>query len=186
MDMGSVNVDWYNPGKTSYDTEGLIYKNSTKTLRHFGERIKALGMKQYLVSWNVSFTRQTNAFMDMGIINSPAYLCFCLTDGIMLAGHPGTPEGLDAHTVFLPKDKKIIWTVVNFNGDLLLLTEKIIKEGGHISIGLGDYPYAEYGSPTNAALIERVVKQARDLGREVATVEETKDMLGMEDHAIAA
>ena len=99
MDVGSVNVDWWNPEEVKFDTTDLIYKNSTGTLMHFAERIRHHGLKQYLVSWNVSSTRQIEAFMQMGVVPEPAYVCFCLTDGIMLAGHPGTPEGLDAHTV---------------------------------------------------------------------------------------
>lgn len=183
MDVGSVNVDWWDPANNVYKTTDLIYKNSTETLMYFAERIKAHGLKQYLVSWNVSFTRQIEAFMKMGVIPEPAYVCFCLTDGIMLSGHPGTPEGLDAHTTFLPKDKRVVWTVVNYKGDLFLLTEKIIHAGGHVSIGLGDYPYREYdvdGRPAaNADIIAKVAAQARALGREPATVAETREILEM-------
>ena len=186
MDVGSVNVDWWDPEARRFTTTDLVYKNSTETLMHFADRIKHHGLKQYLVSWNVSFTRQIDAFMQMGVIPEPAYVCFCLTDGIMLAGHPGTPEGLDAHIAFLPKDRRIVWTVVNYKGNLLLLTEKIIKAGGHISIGLGDYPYTEFGQPTSAEIIAKVVAQARALGREPASVEETRKILEMEPVRVAA
>lgn len=186
MDCGSVNVDWWNPQAGRYDTTDLVYKNSTATLMHFADRIKHHGLKQYLVSWNVSFTRQIEAFMTMGVIPEPAYICFCLTDGIMLAGHPGTPEGLDAHITFLPKDRRVVWTVVNYKGNLFALTEKIIRAGGHISIGLGDYPYAEFGQPTNADIIARVAEQARALGREPASVEDTRAMLAIPQARIAA
>ena len=186
MDVGSVNVDWWNPKEVKFDTTELVYKNSTGTLMHFADRIKHHGLTQYLVSWNVSSTRQIEAFMKMGVVPEPAYVCFCLTDGIMLAGHPGTPQGLDAHTAFLPKDRKFVWTVVNYKGNLLLLTEKIIREGGHISIGLGDYPFSEYGQPTNAEIIAKVVAQARALGREPATVEETREILAMGKVRVAA
>jgi len=186
MDVGSVNVDWWNPDAARFETTDLVYKNSTETLMYFAERIKHYGLKQYLVSWNVSSDRQIDAFMKMGVVPEPAFVCFCLTDGIMLAGHPGTPAGLDAHTAFLPKDREIIWTGVNYKGNLLLLTEKIIKEGGHISIGLGDYPYTEFGTPTNAEIIAKVVEQARALGREPTTVEETRALLGMGEVRVAA
>ncbi|MFT5509768.1 MAG: 3-keto-5-aminohexanoate cleavage enzyme [Hyphomicrobiaceae bacterium] len=190
MDVGSVNVDWWNPGETKFDTTDLIYKNSTETLLHFAERIKHHNLKHYLVSWNVSFTRQIEAFLKMGVIPEPAHILIVLTDGIMLAGHPGTPEGLDAQTTFMPKEHRASWTVSNYKGDLLLLTEKIIKDGGHISIGLGDYPYTEYGengcAPSNADIIARVVAQARALGREPATVEETRAMLKMGQSGIAS
>ena len=186
MDVGSVNVDWWNPREVKFDTTDLIYKNSTGTLMHFAERIAHHGLKQYLVSWNISFTRQIEAFMKMGVIPEPAYVCFCLTDGIMLAGHPGTPEGLDAHITFLPKDRRIVWTVVNYKGNLLLLAERIIEAGGHISIGLGDYPFTELGQPTNAEVIAKVVEMARALGREPATVEATREILAMEPVRVAA
>lgn len=179
MDVGSVNVDWWDPTAKAYRTTDLVYRNSTATLMYFAERIRHHGLKQYLVSWNVSFTRQIEAFMKQGVIPEPAYVCFCLTDGIMLSGHPGTAEGLDAHLMFLPRDRRIVWTVVNYKGDLFKLTEKIIRAGGHISIGTGDYPYAEYGCPTNADLVKSVVEQARALGREPATVDETRQILGM-------
>lgn len=183
MDTGSVNVDWWNPDDGRYETTDLIYKNSTATLLHFAERIRHHRLKPYCVSWNVSFTRQLDALMRMGAVAEPAYVCFCLTDGIMLSGHPGTPEGLDAHLTFLPKDRRFVWTVVNYKGDLFLLTEKIIRAGGHISVGIGDFPYADMGgangAPTNADVIARVVSQARALGREPASIEETREILGM-------
>ncbi|WP_299860590.1 3-keto-5-aminohexanoate cleavage protein [uncultured Hoeflea sp.] len=180
MDCGSVNVDWWNPVTGSYDTTDLIYKNSTATLLYFAERIDQFGLKPYLVSWNVSFTRQIEQFLKMGVLRGPAYICFCMTDEIIFAGHPGTQAGLDAHTAFLPKDFETVWTVVNYKGDLFQLTEKIIRQGGHISIGLGDYAYMDGAQHmTNAQVIDRIVAQARSLGREPATVTETRDILQM-------
>lgn len=186
MDTGSVNVDWWNPELGKYDTTELIYKNSTGTLMHFAERIKHHGLKPYLVSWNVSFTRQIEQFLKMGVLTDPAYICFCMTDEIIFAGHPGTEAGLDAHTAFLPDQFKCVWTVVNYKGDLFELTEKIIRQGGHISIGLGDYAYSDGArNLTNAEVIAKVVAQARALGREPATVEETRSILQMPEVRIS-
>ena len=185
-DTGSVNVDWWNPEKNTYDTTELVYENSTETLLYFADRIRHHGLKHYCVSWNISFTRQMEALMKMNVIEEPAFVLLCMTDGISLSGHPGTPEGLDAHTTFLPKNKKVFWSAMNYKGNLFLLTEKVIKSGGHISIGLGDYPYTELGQPTNAEIIAKVVKQARALGRDVATVDDTRQMLKMTGIAAAA
>lgn len=74
----------------------------------------------------------------MGLIDEPAYMGFCLTDTTYLGGHPGTLKGLQAHLDFLPSDKRIVWTVMNFGGNLFSLASAIISLGGHISIGLGD------------------------------------------------
>lgn len=179
MDMGSVNVDRYNAQARRFETTELIYKNSTETLMYFAKSIKAARLKPYLVSWTIGFTRYAEAFMDMGLLDEPAFICFCLTDNTFLGGHPGTLKGLQAHLDFLPKDKRVEWTVVNFGGNLFSLAGSIIAQGGHISIGLGDYTYRELGLPTNADLVRRIAEIARELGREVASPEEAKRILGM-------
>ena len=179
MDMGSVNVDRYNAQARRFETTDLIYKNSTETLTYFAENLRAAKLKPYLVSWNVGFTRYMSAFLDMGLLDEPAYLCFCLTDNTFLGGHPGTLKGLQAHLDFLPAERRVEWTVCNFGGNLFALAAPIIAGGGHISIGLGDYTYGELGHPTNAELVRRVAEIARDLGREVASPDEAKTILSM-------
>lgn len=179
MDMGSVNVDRYNEQARRFETTNLIYKNSTETLAYFGQHIREAGLKPYLVSWNIGFTRYIGAFMDMGLVDAPAYICFCLTDNTWLGGHPGTLKGLQAHLDFLPPGKNCEWTVVNFGGNLFALAGAIIAQGGHISIGLGDYNYPELGQPDNAELVRRIASLARELGRDIATPEEAKAILGM-------
>jgi 3-keto-5-aminohexanoate cleavage enzyme len=179
MDMGSVNVDRYNAQARRFETTNLIYKNSTETLTYFAQNIRKAGLKPYLVSWTIGFTRYADAFMTMGLIDQPAFICFCLTDNTFLGGHPGTLKGLQAHLDFLPADKQVEWTVVNFGGNLFSLAGSIIAQGGHISIGLGDYTYPELGQPTNADLVRRVTEIARELGRDVASPDEAKAILGM-------
>jgi uncharacterized protein (DUF849 family) len=179
MDMGSVNVDRYNAQARRFETTELVYRNSTGTLMHFAEAIRGAKLKPYLVSWTIGFTRYVGAFMEMGLIEEPGYLCFCLTDNTFLGGHPGTLRGLQAHLDFLPADRRIEWTVVNFGGNLFSLAAPIIAQGGHISIGLGDYTYHELGQPRNADIIRRIAAIARELGREIATPDEAKAILGM-------
>ncbi|MFT4564338.1 MAG: 3-keto-5-aminohexanoate cleavage enzyme [Gammaproteobacteria bacterium] len=179
MDMGSSNLDFYDPNARRFYTTDVIYKNSTATLQHFAAAISGAGMKHYVVSWSLGFTRQALAFMDMGLLPEPAFMLFVLTDGNLLAGHPGTPAGLDAHVQMLPRDRRIEWAVCNHGGDLMPLVDKIIVEGGHIAIGLGDYPYSNLGQPTNAELVKHVATRAAALGREIATPADARTMLDM-------
>lgn len=179
-DMGSLNIDIYNPQARRFDTNERVYKNSTRTLTYLCENMKKAGVKPYLSCWNIGFIRCAAAFMDMGIIEEPAYVGFILTDNSFLGGHPGTLKGLQAHLDFLPPDKQIVWTVVNYGGNLLALAGSIIALGGHISIGIGDYTYPELGMPANAELIERIVQIANDVGREVATPDEAKRILAIQ------
>lgn len=179
FDMGSVNLDWYDARKHRFASQGQVYTNATDTLQHFAHTAAAHRLKPYTVVWNVSFMRQTLAFMDMGLIPEPAFVCFCLTDGGILAGHPATAAGLAAHTAFLPGEPRMEWIACAVNASLLPLTETIIRAGGHVSIGLGDHAFEELGQPGNAELVRRVAAQARALGREVASPAEARAMLGM-------
>ena len=53
--------------------------------------------------------------------------------------------------------------------------------GGHIRAGFEDNPYYRPGelANSNAQLIERLVRVARELGREIATPDEVCIMLGI-------
>ncbi|MBM3492555.1 MAG: 3-keto-5-aminohexanoate cleavage protein [Alphaproteobacteria bacterium] len=179
MDMGTVNIDSYDPLARRFVSKGRIYRNDTATLEYFATQLVANGIKPYQSLWNISFMRQAYAFMDMSLVPEPAYHLFLLSGDSLLAGHPGSAAGLAAFTGLLPDRPRAQWTVCNFNGDLLPLAESIIRQGGHISIGLGDHPYAEYGRPSNAELVARVRALAERLGRPAATPAEARGMLGM-------
>jgi len=180
MDMGSSNVDRFDPATGRFLTSDLVYTNNTETLTYFAQHIRAKKIKPYLVSWNVGFTRQAEAFIRSGLIDTPAYICLLLSDGHCLAGPPGTAKGLQSQTDFLPTDLNIQWTICNFGGNLLKLAGSIIAQGGHISIGLGDYQYTEFGEPTNTELIQRIAQIARDVGRDIASPQDAKRILGMQ------
>lgn len=51
--------------------------------------------------------------------------------------------------------------------------------GGHPATPNGLRAYPELGYPTNAALVDEVVKLARLVGREIASPQEAREMLGI-------
>jgi 3-keto-5-aminohexanoate cleavage enzyme len=54
--------------------------------------------------------------------------------------------------------------------------------GGHVRVGLEDNLYYDTGKTehaTNAGLIERIVKLARSAGREVASPDEAREIIGL-------
>ncbi|WP_178133848.1 BKACE family enzyme [Vineibacter terrae] len=177
MDMGSVNVDLYDSQRAALRTPGAVYVNPTDMLIELAQGIRQGGMKPSLVAWNVSFVRQIQAFSSMSLLDDPLFISLVLTEKILIAGHPGTAQGLDAYLMFLPQDGSVQWSVTHIGGRFDTLLDKIILAGGHVQIGLGDYPYAEDGCPTNAQLVERVAARAKALGREVASPDDARRML---------
>ena len=179
MDMGSTNIDAYDPGARKFITNDQMYLNSTDTLMYFAREIRAAGLKPCAVAWNITYLRQALTFHEMGLLDDPIYLGLTLTEGMVLAGHPATEAGLDAYLNNMPASASIVWTVYNYGGSLLPLADKIIAAGGHVAVGLGDHPYTELGAPTNAELISKFADIARKHGRGVATPDETRKILRM-------
>lgn len=179
IDMGSTNVDRFDSVAKAYVSDDLAYVNTIGTLQFFARRMHELGVKPELVSWTVPFTRTIEAFLEMGLVDEPAYLLFSLTDSGIFGGHPGTIRGLQAHLDFLPRDRNIVWSASNKIGNLFGPAALASEQGGNIAVGLGDYPYLELGQPTNGAVIREFVRLARGFGREPATPAETRHILGM-------
>lgn len=179
IDMATSNVDIYDPRAREFKTEETVYINTTKTWRYFADTMNAAGVKPMQALWNVSSVRATEAFVDMGIFTEPLYCEVVLTADWLLSGHPGTVKGLQAMLDFMPARQNWQWAVMCAGGNLLPLVAAALERGGHISIGLGDYAYPELGQPTNAQLVARVAQIAREVGREVATPREAREILGL-------
>jgi uncharacterized protein (DUF849 family) len=170
IDTGSTNIDRFKDGE--FRSGDRTYVNRTATLRFFAERLRTLGVKPQFVSWAVPFTRMFEALREIGLVDRPTWFLFELTDSGILGGHPGTIAGLEAHLRFLP-DGPLEWSVSNKIGNVTSQAALAIERGGHVSAGLGDYGWPELGCPDNGANLSRA------MGREVASVAQTRDVLGL-------
>ncbi len=179
IDMATSNVDTYDPHAKRFKTTETVYLNTTKTWQYFAETMKAVGVKPIQALWSIPSVRHTQAFMDMGIFEGPVYGEIVLTEDWLLAGHPGTVKGLEAFLDFIPQNDTWQWSVMCVGGNLLAVAAAAIERGGHISIGLGDYPYPELELPSNARIVARIAQMAREMGREIATPEEARKILGV-------
>lgn len=161
LDMGSANVDPWDAAQGDYESRGAIYANPTPDLEHFARRGAALGVAPYLVSWNAGFSRQIGQFMQLGLVREPACVCLAMTEGRIVAAHPGTPRGLLAHLDLLPPGRRIEWTACVVGGNVLPIAAMAAAMGGHVAAGLGDHPYLELGAaPSNADVVRRLAALA--------------------------
>lgn len=179
IDMTTSNVDTFDTHKGRFLTEDVVYMNPTKTLRYFAETITASGVRPYVALWNVSSMRVTAAFVEAGLLPHPLYGGIVLSEGGLLAGNPGTVRGLQAMVDFIPAGVPLHWSVMCVGGNLFPLVGAALERGGHIAIGLGDYPYSELGTPRNSDLVERVAQMAREMGRDIARPSEAREILGL-------
>jgi 3-keto-5-aminohexanoate cleavage enzyme len=182
IDMTTSNVDFYDASRRRFLTDDVVYMNPTKTLRFFAETIGRSGVRPYVALWNVSSIRVTAAFVSAGLLPQPLYGGIVLSEGGLFAGNPGTVRGLEAMADFIPDSLRLHWSVMCVGGNLFPLVGAALERGGHIALGLGDYPYSELGTPRNADLVERIAQMARETGREVATPSEARKILALGHH----
>jgi uncharacterized protein (DUF849 family) len=179
IDTGSVNLETYHPETKTFFHADRVYKNRTDTLEHYARELARARIKPVLVSWSIGFTRRAAALIEMGLVAEPAYFLVNMTDGPYLTGHPGTPEGLEAHLRFLPTSRRVEWAANIVGGNLLNLAEISAKREGHLAPGIGDYPYTELGCPPNEQVVRMAAQRVRSAGREIASPQDAREMLGL-------
>jgi 3-keto-5-aminohexanoate cleavage enzyme len=76
---------------------------------------------------------------------------------------------------------------LTFAGEEQLAVQMLaIARGGHVRVGLGDYPvYRQAGeyAATTAQMVERVARLASELGRPVATPSQARELLAIGEAA---
>ena len=125
--------------------------------------------------WNLEFIAK------MGLLPEPIWTTLFL-------GWPGgswtppTPRGLVYMVDCLPPGRKINWNVsVMDPATQWKILPQVIAMGGHVRVGWEDNPYLEDGTlaQTNALLVEKIIRIAREIGREVATPAEARAIIGI-------
>jgi 3-keto-5-aminohexanoate cleavage enzyme len=181
IEMGVANMDLWDPEERQYQTSDRVFLNNTATQQALLARAGELGMKQWMVSFNVSWTRAINAHWQAGAVGAKPVVHFVLGGPEFPAAHPATIQGLDAQLAFLPSDRDYEWFVSAYRGSILAVAEEAIRRGGHVSIGVGDHHYEHLDFPTNAELVRHVAELAERLGRDVASPTEARELLGLPD-----
>lgn len=177
LDTGSNNIDVFDWANSEFIGDGQVYVNTGANLRYMADRLREWGIRPQLCSWSVPNLRLAGAFLAAGLVPAPAFVTLVLSGGNGVMGHPATEAGLRAYLDNMP-DEAMEWSVLCGGREIFELLPVILREGGHVSAGLGDTAYASLGQPTNADIVRALVAIARDHGREVATPEEAREMLG--------
>ena len=73
------------------------------------------------------------------------------------------------------------WTVAGVGRHQFQMAALAIVMGGHVRVGFEDNVYIDKGvlAKSNGELVERVVRMAKELGREIATPDEARQILSL-------
>jgi len=179
LDLASLSLGIWQEGMDAVGGDELVYYNSVGVLKALAARARAVGALPMAAIWNVGSLRLLEAFCTTGVLPNTIFAELFTTEGGLLPGHPGTVRGLQALIDFVPESVDCVWAAACYGANALPLAEHAIAQGGHVAIGLGDYPYLELApeAPTNAAVVAAVVEIAGRHGREIATPAEARARL---------
>ncbi len=177
LDTGSNNIDMFDWDERQFVGDGAVYVNTGANLRYMAGRLREWGVRPQMCSWSVPNLRLAGALLASGLVPSPAFTTLVLSGERGIMGHPATEAGLRAYLDCMP-DQAMEWSVLCGGREIFDLLPTILAQGGHVSAGLGDAPYVSLGQPTNADVVRAIADAARAAGREIATPEEARTMLG--------
>ncbi|GAB6107606.1 3-keto-5-aminohexanoate cleavage enzyme [Fusibacter bizertensis] len=153
-----------------------VFMNSEEYMEKFAKKMLEVGVKPEIEVFERGMIENAKMLVKKGLLKAPLHVDFVL--GVPGAC-PGTPEDLMFMVNQLPSDWT--WTVAGIGRAELPLAVMAIILGGHVRVGFEDNVYYEKGrlAKSNAELVERIVRIAKEMGREVATPDEARAILGL-------
>jgi 3-keto-5-aminohexanoate cleavage enzyme len=173
LNMGSMNYAIYSEKKKVFYHDH-VFANPFKDIQFFLETMNSAGVRPELECFDTGHIANTAPLIDMGALKPPYQ--FSLIMGV-LGGIPGTTKHLVNQVDTLPADSH--WQVIGIGLKQWALVAAAMSMGGNVRVGLEDNFYVEQGrmARSNGELVEKAAAMARDLGKDVATVDEARRIL---------
>ena len=154
-----------------------VFMNTENTIIYFAERMNELGIIPELEVFDKSLIDMALRLHKKGYIKSPMH--FDLVMGVN-GGISGELRDFVFLRESLPRDAT--YTVAGVGRYEFPLAAAAILDGGNVRVGLEDNVYLAKGvlARSNGELVEKVVRMARELGREIATPAEARRILGLQ------
>jgi len=152
------------------------FVNVEPVVDRMAERIKSAGVKPELEVFDVGHIQIAKRLIDLGLVERNAHFQLCMGTRM---GVPGTPKNALHMAECLPPG--VTWSIFGVGAAQFPMVGMGVLLGGHVRVGFEDNLYLRKGqlAKSNAELVAHAAAIARDLNREVATVEEARKILGL-------
>lgn len=157
---------------------GTVFTNARADIENYVIRMKALGIKPEMECYNFAMLHEVELLIEKGLVQKPYYVNIILgqvNQGALPANLMFFPTFLQ----FLPSDT--IFNSIGIGPVQTSVASLSMIYGGCVRVGLEDNIYYKKGelAISNAQLVSRIVRIARELGKEPATPEEARQILGL-------
>ncbi len=153
-----------------------VFMNTENTIKYFGDRMIERDIKPELEVFDKSMIDMALRLHKRGHIKSPMHFDFVM-------GVNGGISGTLRDFVFLRGSipEGSTYTVAGMGRFEMQLAVAAIIDGGHVRVGFEDNVYLSRGvlAKSNGELVEKVVRLAKEFGREIATPAEAREILSL-------
>jgi 3-keto-5-aminohexanoate cleavage enzyme len=160
----------------SNNLPGMIYENSPQFIEFLAKVFKETGVKPEIEVFETGMINNALFLQSKGYLNPPLHFQFVL-------GAPGSMPASVRNLSFLADSIPAgsTWTAAGIARAEVPLAAAAIVMGGHVRVGLEDNLYLPDGSPaSNPKLVEKIVIIAREVGREIASPAEAREILSLD------
>ena len=173
LNMGSMNYAKYSDRRGEFVFD-QVFDNSFSEIQAFLSAMNDAGVKPELECFDTGHIGNIRPLLKQGGLTHP--IQFSLIMGV-LGGIPATVENLAHQVRQLPDDAT--WQVIGVGRDQWPLVGAALSMGGNVRVGLEDNFYLPEGemAESNADLVARAARMARDVGREPATPAEARETM---------
>lgn len=160
-------------GSSNFPTS--VNANSPQLIKALAEKMYDNNIKPEIEAFDVAMIDNAVKFVKKGILKAPLHFNLVMN---VPGSIKGTPKNLMFMVDSLPPGST--WTVSGIGRSQVQMLAMAILLGGHVRTGMEDVLKMQDGShATNELLVKRIVRIAKELGREIATVDEAKKILGL-------
>jgi uncharacterized protein (DUF849 family) len=176
LNMGSMNYAKYHEGKKSFVFD-FVFSNPFSEIVPLVTAMKENGVKPEMECFDSGHIGNCFPLIHMGLLDPPYQ--FSLIMGV-LGGMPPTADNLAHQVRLLPPNSD--WEVIGISKDQWRMVATAIALGGNVRVGLEDnfYVSGDAMAGSNGELVEKAARMVWDQGREVASVEECRERLGLQ------
>ncbi len=170
VEMASLNM-----GSANFD-EG-VYINTLPDIRYWANRMKETGVVPELEVFEAGMVNNVKILCEEGVISKPLIYNFCLG---FRGALPATADNIHFLKSIIPADAP--WGFVHHGmRDLSLLATVMGMGASIVRVGFEDSVYLVPGkmAARNVDLVRNIVSLIHQMGLEVATPSEARDLLGV-------
>ena len=172
------------PEMASYDCGSMnwmhsaVFENHPKFLENLGKKMEECSVKPEIEIFDAGMVYNALYYLKKGILKAPLHFQFVL-------GAPGGMTATVQNLVFLksliPDD--CTWSALGIGKEHLPILYTALALGGNVRVGMEDNIFYSPGrlAVSNAEFVERTKRIITELGKEVATPNEARQILNLKN-----